>query len=104
MSSPFTSPTYHNLTSGFTTLTPMLLCTLQPQQGAWRDDFYKLMLSECEMRSAGHSKQHECAEAPGKGCEHLSRAAAKCTVQEQGVMRQTPGLQFFSQFTSTTHL
>lgn len=58
MSSPFTSPTYHNLTSGFTTLVPTLLCALQLQQGAWRDDFYKLMLSECEMRTAGHSELH----------------------------------------------
>lgn len=111
MSPLFTSPTHHHLTSGFTTLTPTLLCTLQPTRGAWRDDFYKLMLSECEMRTAGHGELHMAhsmcvcwgtRQGLGLLCEHLQRCCS--TVQEQGVMLHTPGLQFFPQFTSTTHL
>jgi len=56
MSSPLSAPTNRNPAPGFTTPTPTLLHTLQPQQVAWRDDFYKLMLGVCETRTAGQSE------------------------------------------------
>lgn len=99
MSSPFSTPTNHSLTPGFATPTPTLLHTLQPQQVAWRDDFYELTLSVCEIRTAGQSEflmvhsMHPSAEAHHAKITLLTSLQNCCQhiIWEQGVMLKTSG-------------